>query len=150
MSSASVVRGFVDGAAEGRSEALRAEGDLLITTGGAITALRLRPAVLLVRAPGVLADPDAEIRPLLTAAGLALQQADPPLADVVALMRAALRGTPWDLWGRGERESVEALERAATGDVDVDLGATAARLHDDLVLADYDEPPPSGDARGRG
>jgi hypothetical protein len=53
-------------------------------------------------------------------------------------MRCGLRGTPWDLWGADERAAVGALERAATGDVDVDLGAVADRLRTDLVIEEYE------------
>lgn len=134
-----LVGAFATGNRLAHCTTLRIEDVMLITNAGAVTALRLRPAVLLVRAPGVLDDVAADIRTELGQAGLFLQREDPPLADVVALMLSGLRGTPWDLWGPEGDTAVRGLEDAAAGDVAVDLGAVATRLRTDLVLADYEE-----------
>ncbi|CAN5389796.1 hypothetical protein BH23ACT9_BH23ACT9_31820 [soil metagenome] len=140
LDAAPLVAAFASGQDDGHCDTLRVEGDLLVTGTGGVAAIRLAAGAVLVRGRGALVDPAADVRPQLLDAGLRAFQDDPPLADVVALMSCGLRGTPWDLWGRDAQQAVGALERAATGDVGVDLGATADRLHTDLGIADYEDP----------
>lgn len=145
-----LIRRFLAGSTSGHSTDLRAEGTMLITTQGAVAALRLAADVVLVRGHGLLQEEGADIRAPLQAQGFHVVQEDPVLADVVALMMCGLRGTAWNLWGKADRSAVSALEQAATGDVAVELSATEAVLATDLAIVDFEaqfggetDPPPA-------
>lgn len=129
---------FIRGEGTGRGGRLRVEGSMLITESGAVAALLVGPHAVLVRGTGALEDPAAEVSGELTAAGLALVEADPLLADVVAMMACGLLGTRWDLWGRDVVIAREGLRRAAAGDVAVDLGQVERRVAEDGVIAAYE------------
>jgi hypothetical protein len=154
MSTPELLAAYLDGARRGVSPEARVRGELLEAHDHAL-AVRLDDAVVVrLHLPGVqhlppdvLAIRDA-LHEVLTTAGMALVEEDSPLAGIVGIEVAGLRGEAWSLWAQDPERGRIALARRAHGDVpdvpgmldaersrrqeEADIEATLAEIERDL------------------
>jgi len=99
------------------------EGPLLIADGDQTVAMRVAPAVVLVRTdvPDDIQDDRHRVEHLLSEAGLAMLDEETLWGVPIALQLAGLRISIWDLWGNDLDFAFAAVRTVAIGDESADF-----------------------------
>lgn len=107
-----LIASFVAGARTGYSDRFHIEEDTLLVERFVPVAIRLAPGSILIRTDY----PDGGAQEFAVRAGLALVDAEPPLATVVALQALGLPAASWNLWSSHGRDQAQAaLSSCAAG-----------------------------------